>query len=72
MRKCKNRASGAQRHLATDGGNWTQLPKYGRHWECGHLVSLYQGASTPVYYITPLFESDTSATSGGPPELKIT
>jgi len=31
-----------------------------------------QRASTPVYWMSPLFESDTSATDGGPPELKVT
>jgi len=35
-------------------------------------VTEHQRASTPVYWISPLFESDTSATNGGPPELKVT
>ena len=51
------------------------LPKVPRSIQAAqgaNMLGFHQRASTPAYWISPLFESDTSATNGGPPELKVT
>ena len=60
------------RQLHYETALWGMRERQSRWRDCVRFTNYNQRASTPVYWISPLFESDTSATNGGPPELKVT